>query len=143
MRHGKRTTKLNRNGSHRRCLTANMLKALIQHERIVTSEAKAKVLKSYADKMITLAKKNTLASRRQAIAEMMVTYNKLTTKEARQAKEGNTAAYNDDRMVIEKLFGALGPRFATRNGGYTRIIKTDKHCVGDNSRQCIIEFLDE
>ncbi|SCA63563.1 50S ribosomal protein L17 [Chlamydiales bacterium SCGC AG-110-P3] len=143
MRHGKRTIKLNRNGSHRRCLTANMLKALIQNERIVTTEAKAKALRIYADKMITLAKKDTLASRRQAIGEMMVRFNKLNAKEARLAKEGKTDLYNEDRLVIEKLFGMLGPRFASRKGGYTRIIKTDKHRLGDNSRKCILEFLDD
>ncbi len=143
MRHRKNTFKLGRNCGHRRSLVANMLKALIENERIVTSVTKAKILRSEADKMITLAKKNTLASRRQAIGELMVRFNALTSKEARSAKKGDTSAYNGDRKVIGKLFGELGPRFAQRNGGYTRLIKTAASRKGDNSEKCIIEFLAE
>lgn len=141
MRHRKNTVKLGRNSGHRRSLKANMLKSLIEHERIVTSEAKAKMLKRHADQMITLAKKNTLASRRQAIGELMVRFNKLTPKEARAAKKGDTAAYNGDRKVIRKLFADLGPRFTARQGGYTRLVKTPALRRGDNSAKCIIEFL--
>lgn len=139
MRHLNQTCKLNRTTSHRRCMFANMLKSLITNERIETTVPKAKALRRYADRMITLAKKNTLAARRQAIAELMVRYNKLTPKEQRAAKEGNTSAYNDDRLVIAKLF-ELGNRFAQRQGGYTRIIKQG-HRVGDNAQTCIIEYL--
>jgi large subunit ribosomal protein L17 len=120
---------------------ANMLKSLVTHERIETTLAKAKVLKRYADKLITLAKKNTLAARRQAIAELMIRFNELTPKEARAARSGDTSAYNDDRLVIDKLFGELGQRFVQRAGGYTRIIK--KECrVGDGTQKCLIEYLD-
>lgn len=143
MRHRKNTIKLGRDCGHRRSLRANMLKALIEHERIVTSETKAKFLKRYADQMITLAKKNSLASRRQAIAELMIRFNKLTSKEARAAKKGDTSAYNGDRKVIQKLFGELGPRFSARSGGYTRVVKTPSLRRGDNSAKCIIEFLPE
>lgn len=139
MRHLNQTCKLNRTTSHRRCMFANMLKSLITNERIETTVPKAKALRRYADRMITLAKKNTLAARRQAIAELMIRYNKLTPKEQRAAKEGNTYAYNDDRLVIAKLF-ELGNRFAQRQGGYTRIIKQG-HRVGDNAQTCIIEYL--
>ena len=142
MRHRKdKTKKLNRTTSHRRCLMANMVKALIENERIKTTIPKAKALRRHADRMITLAKKNTLASRRRAIKEMMVRFNSLTPKEARVAREGNTIAYNTDRKVIDKLFGELATRFASRNGGYTRIIR---HCnrVGDNANTCIIEYLE-
>lgn len=142
MRHLKRTIKLNRTTSHRRCLFANMLKSLIENERIETTVPKAKALRIYADKMITLAKKNTLASRRQAIAQMMIRFNPLTDKEARAARAGDKSAYNGDRIVIEKLFGQLGTRFASRNGGYTRIIKSRRR-VGDNAQTCIIEYLSE
>ncbi len=69
MRHLNNTCKLNRTSSHRRCMFANMLKSLITHERIETTLPKAKALRRYADRMITLAKKNTLTSRRQAIAD--------------------------------------------------------------------------
>lgn len=144
MRHGKRSDKLGRNTSHRRCLKANMLKALIENESIVTTEAKAKVMRRYADAMITLAKKeNKLAARRRAIAEMMIRFNKLTSKEARAAKAGNTSAYNGDRQVIDKLFNELGPRFETRQGGYTRITRTGTRRLGDNSAKVILEYLPE
>jgi large subunit ribosomal protein L17 len=140
MRHLNQTCKLNRTTSHRRCMFANMLKSLITNERIQTTVPKAKALRRYADRMITLAKKNTLAARRQAIAELMIRFNPLTPKEQREAKEGNTEAYNDDRLVIGKLFDDLGPRFAQRQGGYTRIVKQG-HRVGDNAQTCIIEYL--
>jgi len=140
MRHLKNTCKLNRTSSHRRCMFANMLKSLIQNERIETTLAKAKALRRYADKMITLAKKNTLASRRQAIGEMMIRFNSLTDKEERAARQGDTSSYNDDRHVIGKLFTVLGPRFTSRQGGYTRIVKGNKR-IGDNAQKCFIEYL--
>lgn len=140
MRHLNQTCKLNRTTSHRRCMFANMLKSLISNERIQTTVPKAKALRRYADRIITLAKKNTLAARRQAIAELMIRFNPLTPKEKRAAKEGNTQSYNDDRLVIGKLFDELGTRFAQRNGGYTRIVKQG-HRVGDNAQTCIIEYL--
>jgi len=140
MRHRKHTFKIGRTASHRRCMIANMLKALIEHGRIETTERKAKELRRHADKMITLAKKNTLASRRRAIGELMIRYNTLTSKEARAAKAGDTKAYNADRTVIGKLFGDLATRFAERNGGFTRIIKKD-YRLGDNAPSCYIEFL--
>ena len=143
MRHRKNTIKLGRNAGHRRSLFANMLKSLIEHERIVTSEAKAKALRRYADRMVTLAKKNSLASRRQAIGELMIQFNSLTPKEARAVKGGETVAYNGDRKVIHKLFNDLGPRFAQRAGGYTRLIKTASLRRGDSSAKCIIEYLPE
>lgn len=142
MRHLNRTCKLNRTTSHRRCMFANMLKSLITHGTIRTTIPKAKALRRYADKMVTLAKKNTLSSRRQAIAEMMITFNSLTPKEERAARKGDTSAYNDDRFVIDILFGTIGPRFATRNGGYTRIIKENNR-VGDNAQLCEIQYLTE
>lgn len=142
MRHLKDRGKLSRTSSHRRCLIANLLKTLIENERIETTVAKAKVLRRYADRMITLAKQNTLSSRRAAIAEMMICFNTLTTKEKRSAKKGDTSAYNTDRQVMDKLFDELGPRFSDRQGGYTRIIKTTRR-VGDNAPSCLIEYLSE
>jgi large subunit ribosomal protein L17 len=140
MRHLKNTCKLNKTSSHRRCMFANMLKSLIQHERIETTLAKAKALRRYADKMITLAKKNTLSSRRQAIGEMMIRFNSLSDKEERAARQGDTSSYNDDRQVINKLFTVLGPRFASRQGGYTRVVRNTRR-LGDNAQTCIIEYL--
>lgn len=147
MRHGKDTFKIGRTASHRRCLMANMLKSLIEHERIETTVRKAKELRRYADHMITLAKRNNLASRRLAIAALMVTFNSLSSKEARQLKkarqdEAKKATLTGDRHVIAKLFDALGPRFANRQGGYTRIIKKDLR-VGDSAPTCYIEYLSE
>lgn len=142
MRHLKRTFKVGRTSSHNRCMLANLLKSLIENERISTTVTKAKELRRHADRMITLAKKNTLESRRQAIAKLMVRYNTLTPKEAREAKGGSTHFYNTDRRVVSKLFQTLGPRFAARAGGYTRIVKKENR-VGDNAQACIIEFLSE
>lgn len=142
MRHLNNTCKLNRTSSHRRCMFANMLKDLIQNERIETTLAKAKALRRHADRMITLAKKNTLASRRQAIGQMMIRFNPLTDKEERAARGGDKSSYNTDRQVVDKLFSQLGTRFATRNGGYTRIIRGRRR-IGDNAQTCIIEYLSE
>lgn len=141
MRHLKDTCKLNRTSSHRRCMFANMLKSLIDNGRIETTVPKAKALRRYADRMITLAKKNTLATRRQAIAELMICYNTLTEKEKRDVRGGDVSSYNTDRRVIDRLFGELGTRFAARQGGYTRIVKSHRR-IGDNAQTCIIEYLE-
>jgi large subunit ribosomal protein L17 len=140
MRHAKRTFKVGRTGSHRRSMIANMLKSLIENERIETTIVKAKELRRHAEKMITLAKKNTLASKRKAIADLKVSYNPITSKEARQVKGGDKSPYSRDRIVIGKLFGELKDRYAARNGGYTRIIRTNWQ-IGDNAPKCVIEYL--
>ena len=140
MRHRKHTFKIGRTSSHNRCMISNMLKSLIENERMITTETKAKELRRYADRMVTLGKRNTLATRRKAIGEMMIRFNPLTPKEARASKKGDTSAFNRDRKVINKLFGELATRFATRNGGYTRIVKMDQR-VGDAAPQCLIEYL--
>lgn len=142
MRHAKDTCKLNRTSSHRRCMFANMLKSLVEHGRIETTVTKAKELRRYADRLITLAKQNTLAARRRVIADLMINYNPLTEKEKRKARQGDTSAYNTDRQVIDFLFGELGTRFASRQGGYTRIIKNRRR-IGDNAQTCIIEYLSD
>lgn len=141
MRHRKNTIKLGKTSSHRRCMFANMLKSLIEHERIETTITKAKILKRYADKMITLAKQNNLAARRRVTADLMIRYNTLSEKEKRAARAGDTSSYNTDRQVVNKLFSELGTRFTTRQGGYTRIIRKDRR-VGDNAQTCIIEYLE-
>lgn len=143
MRHGNRRAKLGKTTSHRRCMFANMLKSLVDNERIVTTVPKAKELRRFADQLITLAKKNTLASRRQVIAELMIRYNELTPKEARDARAGDLSAYNTDRRVVQKLYDVLGPRFASRQGGYTQIVKLAERRVGDNTQKCFIQYLPE
>jgi len=140
MRHKKDTFKIGHSSSHRRAFLANMLRALIVNGRIKTTLAKAKHLRRYADRMVTLAKKNSLASRRQAVAELMISYNTLSPQQSRAAKEGDISSYNDDRRVIKVLFDEIGKRFESRNGGYTRIIKK-KVRTGDSSPMCFIEYL--
>jgi large subunit ribosomal protein L17 len=121
-------------------MLANMLKSLIENERIATTVVKAKELRRRADRMITLAKRNTLASKRAAISEMKIAYNPLSTKEARKAKGGDKSSYSRDRLVLDKLFGELRARFEARNGGYTRIIRLGDR-IGDNAPTCYIEYL--
>jgi large subunit ribosomal protein L17 len=115
-------SKLRRNSDQRKALLRDLVTDIIINERIVTTEAKAKELKKLADKMITLAKENTLASRRTA-AE---------TVRFEDVKEGQNA--------LQKLFSELGPRYLDRNGGYTRIIKTVPR-RGDAAPMAIIEFV--
>ncbi|MEI6531893.1 MAG: 50S ribosomal protein L17 [Chlamydiota bacterium] len=141
MRHRNHTFKVGRTASHRRCMIANMLKSLILNGRIETTVTKAKELRRHADRMVTLAKKDDLSSRRAAIARLMVRFNTLSPKEARLVKsKQDTTAYNGDRAVIDVLFSQLGPRFKERQGGYTRILRTAPS-VGDNAPRCLIEYL--
>ncbi len=140
MRHAKRTFKIGRTASHRRCLIANQLKSLVEHERIETTVTKAKELRRHADRLITYAKKGTLASTRQIISKMMVSYNALTPKEQRAAKAGDTSAYNTDRRVVKKLVDVIAPRMKDRAGGYTRIVRVQSR-QGDAAETCIIEFV--
>jgi large subunit ribosomal protein L17 len=140
MRHGNHKFRVNRTGAHRRAMLANMAKSLFENERIETTVVKAKGLRSYAEKMITLAKKNTLASKRSAISQLQISFNPLSTKEAREVKAGDKSSYSKDRLIIDKLFGTLRERFATRAGGYTRIIRKGIR-IGDNASTCYIELL--
>ncbi len=117
MRHGLGLRKLNRTSSHREALLRNLTQALLRYEVIKTTLPKAKELRRVAEPMITLAKKPTLANRRLA-------FNRLR-----------------DRELVGKLFNELGPRFAQRNGGYTRILKFGFR-LGDNAPMAIIELLD-
>jgi large subunit ribosomal protein L17 len=118
-----------------------MLKSLIVNGKIETTVAMAKELRRLADIMITLAKEDSLHSRRRAKAKLMLRHNALTSREARQAKAGDTSVYNGDRQVLGRLFGELGPRFSERAGGYTRIIRTGRR-VGDNTEMCVLEYLE-
>ncbi|MEG0037271.1 MAG: 50S ribosomal protein L17 [Victivallaceae bacterium] len=142
MQHGRKKFRVSRTSAHNRCMIANMLKSLIHFERVETTLVKGKELRRHADKMITLAKKNDLAARRRAIAKLMIRFNFLDSKERRAVKAGDISSYNIDRQVIDKLFGVLGSRFISRQGGYTRIFRTQNR-VGDNAQKCIIEFLSD
>lgn len=141
MRHNKRSCKLGRTTSHRRALFANMLKSLVVHGRLVTTVAKAKELRRFADRLITLAKRDTIDAKRKVRAKLMLRYNKLTPKQARAAKEGDVSSYNDDRKVLGILFDDLKTRFSDREGGYSRILRTGLRRRGDSAEKCIIEYI--
>lgn len=100
MRHAKKKGKLSRDAAHRRSLMRTMAKQLIEHERIRTTQPKAKALKPEFEKLITLAKRGDLHARRQALSEL-----------------------NQDKFIVHKLFEEIAPRYSSRNGGYTRIVK--------------------
>jgi len=117
MRHGYGLRKLNRTTSHRLAMLRNMMNSLIEHEVIKTTVPKAKELRRVVEPMITLAKEPTLANRRLAFDRLR------------------------DRDSVTKLFNDLGPRFKTRPGGYTRILKMGFR-VGDNAPMALVELVD-
>ena len=100
MRHGKQRHKLSRDSAHRKALLRNLSRELIEHERIKTSQAKAKAVKPEVEKLITLAKRGDLHARRQALATL-----------------------GQDKFAVHKLFEEVAPRYVERPGGYTRIVK--------------------
>ncbi|MBX3506316.1 MAG: 50S ribosomal protein L17 [Parvibaculum sp.] len=117
MRHGKAGRKLNRTASHRKAMLANMAVALIKHEQIVTTLPKAKELRPYVEKLVTLGKRGDLHARRQAYAAL------------------------PDKLWAAKLFDVLGPRYQERPGGYIRVLKAGfRH--GDSAPMAVIEFVD-
>ena len=118
MRHCKDGRQLGRNTAHRKSLFRSLLTALFDHGRIETTSAKAKELKVLADRMVTLGKSGTLAARRMALTRVW--------------KKG----------VVAKLFKEIAPRFASRSGGYTRIIKTRRR-VGDGAEMVAIELVSQ
>ena len=117
MRHGKAYRKLGRTTAHRTAMFANMAASLIKHEQIVTTLPKAKDLRRVADRLITLAKKGDLHSRRLAFSRIR------------------------DEAMVAKLFGTLGPRYADRPGGYTRVLKAGFR-YGDSAPRAVIELVD-
>lgn len=117
MKHRIKGKKLNRTSSHRKALLKNMSQALIKHEQIVTTLVKAKTLKPYFDKLITIGKKGNLSARRQAISKV------------------------GDLKLVEKLFSILAKRYETRNGGYSRVLKAGFR-YGDAAPMAVIELVD-
>ncbi len=134
MRHLKAGRKLGRNASHRLALMRNLTRSLIQHERIITTVEKAKELRPFVEKIITLAKKNTLHARRLVLARL----GPLAKADFHDDKGEPT-----DDWALKKLFKEIGPRFANRPGGYTRIIKRHERRLGDAGRTAFIELLKE
>ena len=118
MRHGHGLRKLNRTTSHRLAMLRNMTNSLLRHETITTTLPKAKELRRVVEPMITLGKKPSLANRRLAFDRLR------------------------DREMVSKLFDELGPRFAKRNGGYLRILKTGFR-KGDNAPLALVLLLDQ
>lgn len=117
MRHRKRTLKLNRTASHRRALLRNLAAGIIENERIRTTEAKAKALRPYIERLVTLARKGEQHHRRQAFQIL------------------------GKKRAVHKLFEELGPRHKDRPGGYTRIVR-DLQRAGDGAWMAYIEFVD-
>ena len=117
MRHGFRGRRFNRTAEHRKAMFANMSAALIKHEQIVTTLPKAKDLRRVADRLITLAKRGDLHARRLAFARIR------------------------DEAMVAKLFDTLGPRYAERPGGYTRVMKAGFR-YGDSAPMAVIELVD-
>jgi len=117
MKHRIKGKKLNRTSSHRKALFKNMAQAIIKHEQIVTTLPKAKTMKPIVDKLISLGKKGSLHARRQAFSKLR------------------------DEDMVAKLFGTLAPRYADRNGGYTRVLKAG-YRYGDAAAMAVIELVD-
>lgn len=133
MRHRHGGWKLNRNSTHRIAMFRNMTMALIRHEKIITTVAKAKALRPYVEKLITLAREGSLHSRRQVISKLG------PTADAEVNPEGKDDA--DRRTIVQKLFSDLGPRFKDRPGGYTRIVKRSERRLGDAGETAYIMLL--
>ena len=117
MRHGKAHRKLGRTTAHRTAMFANMAASLIKHEQIVTTLPKAKELRPFVEKLVTLAKRGDLHARRQAISQVR------------------------DVAQVGKLFAVLGPRYQERQGGYIRVLKAGFR-YGDNAPLAVIELVD-
>ena len=109
--------KLGVDSKHRRSMLANLTKDLIMNGKIVTTETRAKEVRKFAEKMITYGKKADLVSRRKALAFLQ-----------------------NDTVAVKKVFDELAPKYATRNGGYTRILKLDER-DGDNALMAVIELV--
>ena len=133
MRHRHDGFKLSRDHEHRMAMFRNMSMALIRHESIITTFAKAKALRPYFERLVTLARKGDLHSRRLAAARM--------GPSADAEVVPGDGADADHRSVLQKLFQDIGPRFKDRNGGYTRIIKRHQRRLGDASLTAFIELL--
>jgi large subunit ribosomal protein L17 len=131
MRHRVAGRSLSRTSEHRLALRRNMVLSLIEHETISTTVQKAKEVKPFAEKLITLAKKGTLAARRQAISM-------LTDRDIVVEQDGEFVTKG---TVIRKLFGEIGPRYLDRAGGYTRIIHLAKRRLGDGGQLVLLQLV--
>ena len=149
MRHSVAGYKLNRDSDHRRAMFRNLSIALFTHEQITTTLAKAKAVQPLVERLITLAKKGDLPSRRRALS---VIGNDILVKGDIDwdAPPGRAEGYRVSRSrekllhgprVITKLFKELGPRFADRPGGYTRIVRLGRHRIGDGTDLVVLQLV--
>jgi len=131
MRHRVAGRRLSRTKEHRLAMRRNLVASLIQHETISTTIEKAKEVKPFAEKLITLAKKGTLSARRRAIA-LLGNRDIIDYEDGREVKTGT---------IIGKLFSELGPRYLDRSGGYTRIIRLSLRRLGDNGQLVLLQLI--
>lgn len=130
MRHGRLTHKLGVNSSHRKAMLRSLTLALIEHDTIKTTPARAKAVRRYAERVVTLAKRGDLGSRRHVVKLLGSTQN-----------AGKHSKTNRVRRALDRLYNDIAPRFATRNGGYTQILKLGVRRLGDNAELCIMRYL--
>ena len=133
MRHRLYGRHLGRTSSHRRALKRNLASSLFEHGTISTTREKAKFVKPFAEKLITLAKNGSLHARRRAIK--LLQNRDICTVENGQPIKTTT--------VIQKLFSEIGPQFANRNGGYTRVINLPFRRIGDNGKLVLLQLVQE
>jgi large subunit ribosomal protein L17 len=131
MRHRIAGRQLNRTAEHRLAMRRNLVASLIQHETISTTPEKAKEVKAFAEKLVTLAKKGTLSARRRAIM-LLGNRDIIDFEDGKPVRKGT---------IIGKLFSDLGPRYLDRPGGYTRIIRLSQRRLGDNGRLVLLQFV--
>lgn len=131
MRHRVAGRHLNRTSSHRLAMRRNLVSSLFEHETVSTTIQKAKEVQGFAEKLITLAKNGTLASRRRAIA-LLNNRAIYAEQEGKNVKTGT---------VIGKLFSEIAPRYLDRPGGYTRIIRLSKRRLGDNGQLVLLQLV--
>ena len=135
MRHRMHGRKLSRTSAHRKAMFRNLAAGLFQHGQITTTLPKAKAVQPFVEKLISLAKKGDLHARREAIA-------KLQDRELIHVVKGGAEAEEiEDKTLIQKLFDEIGPKFADRPGGYTRIIKLAQHRIGDGSDLVVLQLV--
>src|ERR1700722_7054534 len=134
MRHLKAGRRLSRNASHRLSMFRNLAMALFRHERIITTVAKAKEVRPFIEKLITLAKKNTLHARRQVLA-------RLGPPSKAEVKPHDDPEKADTTHVIVKLFQDIAPRYTTRAGGYLRVLKRHERRLGDAGHTAYLELV--
>jgi len=136
MRHRVAGKQLSRTTSHRKALRRNMASSLIQYGAIRTTEAKAKELRPFVEKLITIAREGTLHARRRVIQL-------LQDREIFSYDETEKDFVPDDKTVVQKLFEEVAPRYVDRPGGYTRIIRLAEKRIGDGGVQVMLQLIDE